>query len=142
MQHSKRYDLIPSLNMISIINIQHTWCHRSHSWFCQDCKWYEFTSFFLQKGRDFHLLWIYNHWSFHQKLDGVMIITILIIADHSTLIIQREAWWLWKIGNWQFGIGNGIGRETIGWYFCSRSQFGRLHHPCTDVLFCFASFGE
>ena len=45
-----------------------------------------------------------------------------------------------EIENLQLGIIIVIERETIGWYFCSRSQFGRLHHHCTEVLFCFATF--
>ena len=39
-----------------------------------------------------------------------------------------------NIENRQLGIIIVIERETIGWYFCSRSRFGRLHRPCTKIL--------
>ena len=39
-----------------------------------------------------------------------------------------------NIENGQLGIRIVIERETIGRYFWSRSQFGRLHRPCTKIL--------
>ena len=78
---------------------------------CQDNDTFLFR---LRLNRNFYL------WS--------LILGFLSVTNIQSNMMKRN------IKNGQLGIRIVIERETIGWYFWCRSQFGRLHHPCTKIL--------